>query len=410
MLPLLLFVSVVLGLFIRKLTPEERIQLVHKTLALTRSAIAVVRRFATSTPDGCEDFDAALRERTRRTVVMPALLIAWVTLYAVMLLRGSGLDGEQLLLHWGGSVGPRTTNGEWWRLLTAMFVHWGLLHLIADIAGLAQVGRLTERLVGPTTFAFVFIAAGLIAGLRELSVHPVAVSTGASGGVFGVYGLLLATCAWGWVRRSPLTIPVAALKRLGPGVVVFLVYHLAAEGFTESMTWGTTVGLACGAILAFGIDEHKPPVRWLCTSMAATLAIIVVFAAPLRGMADVTREMGAVIELERRTTAAYDAEVVQFRRGRQSAEALADIAAGIESDVRATRSSLSAIMNVPPEQQPIVKDALEYLRLREESWHLRVEGLRKGRLQTLQRADRVESDAKRLFDEVEKFKSGQVEK
>jgi membrane associated rhomboid family serine protease len=408
---MLLFVAVVLGLFIRKLTPEERIQLVQTILAWARFAVTVVRRYATRTPAGCEDFDAALRERTKRTLVTPALLIAWVMLYVVMLLRGSGLDGEQLLLHWGGSVGPRTTNGEWWRLLTAMFVHWGFLHLIADVAGLAQIGRLTERLVGPTTFVFVFIAAGLISGLRELSVHPVAVSASASGGVFGVYGLLIATGAWGWVwRSSPLTIPVAALKRLCPAAVVFLIYHLAAEGFTESMTWGTLVGLACGAILAFGIDEHKPPVRWLCTSMAATLAIIVVFAAPLRGMADVTREMGAVIELERRTAAAYDAEVVHFRRGRQSAEALADIAAGIESDVRQTRASLSAIMNVPPEQQAIVNDALEYLRLREESWHLRVEGLRKGRLPTLQRADRVESDAKRLFDEVEKFKGGQVEK
>ena len=408
---MLLFVAVVLGLFIRKLTPEERIQLVQTILAWARFAMTAVRQFATRTPAGCEDFDAALRERTKRTFVTPALLIAWVMLYVVMLLRGSGLDGEQLLLHWGGSVGPRTTNGEWWRLLTAMFVHWGLVHLIANVVGLAQIGRLTERLVGPTTFAFVFVAAGLISGLRELSVHPVAVSAGASGGVFGVYGLLIATCAWGWVwRSSPLTIPVAALKRLCPAAVVFLIYHLAAEGITESMTWGTMVGLACGAILAFGIDEHKPPVRWLCTSMAATLAIIVLFAAPLRGMADVTREMAAVIELERRTATAYDKEVVQFRRGRHSAEALADIAAGIESDVRATRASLSAITNVPSEQQPIVKDALEYLRLREESWHLRVEGLRKGRLPTLQRADRVESDAKRLFDEVEKFKSGKVEK
>ena len=95
-----------------------------------------------------------------------------------------------------------------------MFVHWGLLHLIADVAGFAQIGRLTERLVGPTTFAFVFVAAGLVSGLRELSVHPVAVNAGASGGVFGVYGLLIATCAWGWVRRSPLTIPVAVLKRI----------------------------------------------------------------------------------------------------------------------------------------------------------------------------------------------------
>ena len=403
MLPMLLFIAVVLGLFIRKLTPEERIQLVHKSLELTQSGIVAARQFATSTPTGCDDFYAALRERTRWTLVTPALLIAYVTLYFFMFVRGSGLEGEQLLLQWGGSIGPRTTNGEWWRLVTAMFVHWGLLHLIADVAGLAQIGRLTERLVGSTTFAFVFVAAGLISGLRELSVHPVAVNAGASGGVFGIFGLLLATCAWGWVTRSPLTIPVAVLKRMWPGAVVFLIYHLTADGLTESMTWGLVVGLACGGILAFGIGAHKPPVRRLYPSIAATLAIIVLFAAPLLGMADVSRELAGVIALETRTAATYDAEVVRFRKGWQSAEKLADMAEAIASDVRATHASLSTLTNVPLEHRPVVNDALEFLRLREESWTLRVEGLRSGRLQTLQRAERVESSAKTLFAEVEKL-------
>jgi membrane associated rhomboid family serine protease len=404
---MLLFVAVVLGLFIRKLTPEERIQLFHKVLGLLRGTIAVVRRFATSTPAGSEDFESALRERTRRTFVTPALLIGYVTFYALMLFRASGLEGEQLLLHWGGSLGPRTTNGEWWRLATAMFVHWGLLHLIADVAGLAQIGRLTERLVGPTTFGFVFVAAGLMSGVRELSVQPVTVHAGASGGVFGVYGLLIAVLVWGWVRRSPLTIPGAALKRLWPGAVVFLAYQVITEGFMSvPMVWGLAVGGVGGAILGFGIDAHKPPLPRLCTSMAATLALILAFAAPLRGMADVSRELAGVIALETRTAAAYDAEVVRFRKGRQTAEALADMAAAIASDVRATRASLVTLTNIPPEHQPVVKDALEYLRLREESWTLRVEGLRAGRLQPLQRADRVESSAKMLFAKVEQLKSG----
>jgi membrane associated rhomboid family serine protease len=400
---MLLFVAVVLGLFIRKLTPEERIQLVRTMLAWARFAVAVVRRFATSTPAGCEDFDAALRERTRRTFVTPVLLVAFVTLYILMSASGSSLEGEQLLLDWGGSLGPRTTNGEWWRLVTAMFVHWGLLHLIADVAGLALIGRLTERLVGPTTVAFVFFAAGLISGVRQLSVEPVTVHAGASGGVFGVYGLMIAAGAWGWFRRSPLTIPLAALKRLWPGAVVFLAYYVTTEGFMSGpMVWGITVGLAGGAILGFGIDTHKPPVPRICTSMAATLALLLLFAAPLRGMADVSRELAGVIALETRTAAAYDAEVVRFRKGRQTADALADMAESIASDVRATRASLSTLTNIPSEHQPVVTDALEYLRLREESWILRVEGLRAGRLQPLQRADRAESAAKTLFERVEK--------
>jgi hypothetical protein len=204
---------------------------------------------------------------------------------------------------------------------------------------------------------------------------------------------------------------MAVLKRVWPGGALFLVYNVAADGFlNQSMTWGLAVGLGGGGLLAFGLSAHKPPVPRLCMSMAATLAIIVIFAAPLRGMADVTREMARVIELETRTAAVYDAEVVQFRRGRHTAEKLADIANAIAADVRAAQESLSALANVPPEHQPMVDDAMAFLRLREESWRLRVEGLRAGRMQTLQRAERVESTAKTLLEKVEKLKSGKVEK
>jgi len=410
MTPLLLFLAVVSGLYIRKLTPEERIQHYQKALEMIQRAGGAGRRLMTNTADGGDEFYTALRERTRWPLVTATILFLYVALYVLMFVRGSSLEGEELLLHWGGSVGPRTTNGEWWRLVTAMFIHWGFLHLIADAAGISQIGRLTERLVGSTTFAFVFVAAGLIGGLRELSAHPVAVNAGASGGVFGIYGLLLATGAWGWVKRSPLTIPVGVLKRMAPGAAIFLLYHLVAEGVTASMAWGLVVGLVCGGVLAFGIEVDKPPVRRLYPSMAATLAIIVLFAAPLRGMADVTRELRGVITLEERTATSYDAEVVRFRKGWTKAEQLADMAEAIASDVRATRASLSTITNVPPAHQPVVKSALEFLRLREESWTLRVEGLRNGSLKTLQRADRAESQAKMLFTEVEKLKSGEVEK
>jgi membrane associated rhomboid family serine protease len=400
-LPLLLFLAVVSGLFLRKLTAEERIQLLRKSIAAIKAAIVQVRQLS-GAPAGCEEFDAALRARTRLAFVTPAIVVGLVAFYLMMALGGSGATHEQFLVEWGGNLGPRTTNGEWWRLATAMFIHWGLLHLLAEVVGLSQVGRLMERLVGPVAFAFVFVAAGLISGLRELSVSPVSVTVGAAGGIIGVYGLLIATCAWGWVRRSELTIPLAVLKQLAPGAVIFFVYSIAANGFmTQPMMWGLIVGLAGGGILGFGIDAHKPPVRRLCTSMAATLAVVLLFAAPLRGMADVTREMGSVIALEARTTAAYDAEVAQFRKGRQTAEALANTAEAIAADIRATRATLAAITNVPPEQQPIVTDAREFLRLREESWRLRVDGLRKGKLQTLQQADRVESSAKTLFAKIE---------
>jgi membrane associated rhomboid family serine protease len=363
-----------------------------------------------STPPGCEEFYAALRERTRWALVTPALLAAYGTIYIVMIWGASSSSHDQLLIDWGGSIGPLTTNGEWWRLATAMFIHSGLLHVIAVTAGLARVGLLTERLVGPAAFAGVYISAGLIAGLRDLSAHPVAVSAGADGAIAGVYGLLIVMFVWGWVQSSPLTIPLATLKGMWPGAVVFLVYNMATEGLaTESMTTGLAVGLVGGSFLALRIGSHKPPVRRLCASTIAALGIVVAFAVPLRGMADVTREIPRVIDLEKRTASTYDAEVMRFRRGRKTADALADVADGIASEVHAMRASLSTLTKVPSQHQPMLVDAMEYLRLREESWRLRVEGLRAGKMPTLQRAERVESEAKTIFSKVEQLKGEHVE-
>ena len=410
-LPMLLFIAVVVGLVVRKLTPEERLQLVHKTVDLARRATALTRDYLTRTPVGSEDFVAALRERTKWAVVTPAILVASGTIYLCMVWGESSASHEQLLISWGGSIGPLTTNGEWWRLASAMFIHWGLLHVIVVSAGLVRVGMLMERLIGPVAFACVYLAAGLIAGLRDLSAHPVTVSAGADGAIAGVYGLLLVMFAWGWVQRSPVTIPLAALKVVWPGAVVFCVYKMAAGGLiSESMTSGLAVGLVAGGILAVRIGSHKPPVPRLCASTVAALVMVVAFAVPLRGMSDVTREMPRVIDLERRTAAVYDAEVMRFRRGRQTANALADVAEAIATEVHATRESLSTLTKVPRQHRPMLDDAMEYLRLREESWRLRVEGLRAGRMPTLQRAERVESEAKTIFARVEQLKGEQSDK
>jgi rhomboid protease GluP len=408
---MIVFLAVVLGLALRGMSPEERIQNAHTLLRLARHWLARARDFITTTPSGCEDFYDAVRARTRWALVTPALVTAYVTVYVLMRWGTSGSPDEQLLISWGGSIGPRTTNGEWWRLATEMFVHRGWLHVIADAAGLVMAGALIERVIGPAAFALVYMASGLLAGVWDLSAHPVAVGAGAAGGIFGVYGLLLATLIWGWAQRSPLTIPLAALKRLWPGAVVFVAYNMATEGVLgESMQVGLVVGLTSGLILAARVSTHKPPVRRVCATMVATLGMAVIFAAPLRGIADVTGEMARVIALEKRTASAYETEVERFKKGRLTADALARVADGIASEVSATRVSVSALTGVPKEHQPLVVNASEYLRLREESWRLRVEGLRAGRLQTLQRAGIQESEALRAFEKVEKLKSGEVEK
>ena len=404
---MIVFVAVVCGLVLRRLTPEERIQLVHKSIDLARHSATTPRVMLMRMPPGCEEFYAALRTRTRWALITPMIVAACATVHVLMRWNAGGESGDQLLIEWGASVGPITTNAEWSRLVSAMFIHRGWLHLIADTAGLLMAGALIERVVGRAAFTVVLAAAGLLAGLWNLEAHPISVSTGAAGAVFSVYGLMAATMIWGFAQQSPVTIPLAALKRVWPGAAVFVIYHVATEGLgSESMRAGLLAGLLGGLILAARVSIAKPPLGRVCAATVVTVALFIAFAVPLRGIADVPAAIARVIDVETRTAALYDAKADRFKKGNLSAEQLAAIAEGISAEVRDSRQTLAALRNVPTAHGPLWKETSEFLRLREDSWRLRVKALREGRMQTLHQASVKEFEAMRVFENVEKLRAG----
>src|SRR5262249_49145996 len=103
----------------------------------------------------------ALRARMPRVVVTPAVAAVDAIRVAGLLFGAGALGNPDTLLAWGASLGPRTTNGEWWRLLTSIFLHVGMLHLLIDLAILIQLGIVLERLVGAPMFAAVYLSAGV---------------------------------------------------------------------------------------------------------------------------------------------------------------------------------------------------------------------------------------------------------
>jgi len=400
MVTMIVFVLVVCGLVMRRLSAEERIQLVHTMADGLRAGTVTARDVMTHRPTGCDEFYAALRARTRWTVITPALVIAFIAIHMAMRWSGGGFD-DRLLVEWGASVGPLTTNAEWSRLVRAIFVHRSWLHLCADIAGFVMVGALLERVAGRGTFTVVFFASGMLGGLWQLAARPVSISVGASGAIFGLYGLLAATMIWGLAQRSPLTIPVAALKRVWPGAILFLIYHFSTEGLArESIQAGALVGLVGGLILAARVNTATPPVGRVCAATVAFVAILLAVAIPLRGIADVPAALTRMVDVEERTAARYDADIKRFRNGRMSADELAATAEVIGAEVRQMRTRIAALRNIPAEHVPMLVAASEFLQLREDSWRLRVEALRQGRMQTLQKASMREFEAKRAFETV----------
>jgi rhomboid protease GluP len=135
-----------------------------------------------------------LYQRTPRIPFTAFLVAANLFVFAAMLINGAGLwhSSNSIQLAWGANFGPATQDGEWWRLGTAMFLHFGVIHLTLNMWALWDAGQLVERMYGHGRFAAIYFASGLSGNLLSLVVNKgLTVSGGASGAIFGIYGALL---------------------------------------------------------------------------------------------------------------------------------------------------------------------------------------------------------------------------
>jgi rhomboid protease GluP len=132
------------------------------------------------------------------------LIAANLLVFGLMLGNGAGLWHAQnsIQLAWGANFGPATQDGQWWRLGSALFLHFGLIHLAMNLWALWDGGQLVERMFGHLRFIIIYLASGLCGNLLSLVIQGnEAVSGGASGAIFGVYGALL---VFVWRERQQL--------------------------------------------------------------------------------------------------------------------------------------------------------------------------------------------------------------
>jgi len=392
----ILLLVILAGLAFRLTTPEDRERYLGIAILYVRAL-----KLAAVESEAEREFRELLRARTRHLFVTPAIIAISVMIVAGMRFSAGAMDAPETLVSWGASLGPRTTNGEWWRLVTSTFVPIGTLHLLVDAAVLIQIGTVLERLAGRLAFAAAYLFAGAFAGLVYLSSVPLAATSGASAAIFGLYGLLLASAFWqlfpvqdddppvgiGLVTpeadESESAVPAAVMhartmNRLGAGAAVFVVFG-ALIGFVHMADWtGLLVGAIYGLVVGRRVSREEPKTSRVAAVMVAAAAIAVACALPLRNIANVKPAILNVLDTEARTAAAYRAASDAFGRGRMTADALAQVAERtIVPELQSADARLTALTNVPPEQQPLVADAREYLRLREKSWQARVVAIRK---------------------------------
>jgi membrane associated rhomboid family serine protease len=398
MLFLLVIAAIGAYIFFRVMTREERQAALAPVLAMLLEAKGAADR-RRSAP---EPFRDALRVRMRWPIVAPALVLLNLVIFFLMAFGPGALSDPQTLVSWGASIAPRTTNGEWWRLVSAAFVHAGPLQLFVNIVALTQIGILTERLTGSVAVLAVSLASAAFATLVSLTTTPLALTFGASGSICGLYGLLLGSLMWTIVRRSPVQMPLKTAKQLLPPAALFLLYNLMSNSLpTVAEGVAFVTGAAAGIALTPDIVERTPPLRRIAGATAVALAAIVAWALPMRGVANVGPEIDRVIAVEHNTADVYDAAVAKFRRGWVTAPALAQlIDHTIAPELQKVRVRLEALQHVPHEQQPLVATADEFLKLRAESWRLRADALRKANMKALREADKREEASLEAFNRI----------
>ncbi|MBV9440561.1 MAG: rhomboid family intramembrane serine protease, partial [Candidatus Eremiobacteraeota bacterium] len=120
------------------------------------------------------------------------LLIAINVVAFVWLTTTGGLSNDRALYDHGALFGPAALQGQWWRIVTAAFLHGGIMHVGLNMLALYQVGNLVESILGRARFAAIYALSLIGSGLAVVIVTPNELTIGASGAIFGLFGALVA--------------------------------------------------------------------------------------------------------------------------------------------------------------------------------------------------------------------------
>lgn len=206
----------------------------------------------------------------RRPIATQTLIALNALAFVASLLAGDSLNGQPSntgLIARGALFGPLIhVHGELWRIVTSGFLHFGAVHLAMNMYALWILGPELERALGWLRFTLVYLAALTCGSLGAMLLTPLAWTAGASGAIFGLFGILLVA-----VQASGQSIWNSSL---GPVLVINLVLTVAIPGVSVGgHGGGFLAGLACGWVIC-SLPRRLLQRRGLPEALFAGLAIL----------------------------------------------------------------------------------------------------------------------------------------
>lgn len=192
-------------------------------------------------------------DRYRRYLVTIILIITNALVFLLTEVTG-GTDNTAHMVRWGASVPFLVTgNGEWYRLFTSMFLHFGIQHLVNNMLILGVMGERLEVVAGHVRFLAVYLLSGVGGNVISLLLHTrkneEVVSAGASGAIFGLMGAVVYIMLRNKGRMQDLS-----LRRMAIMIALSVYLGFADGGVDNAAHLG---GLVCGFLAAVLLCSRK---------------------------------------------------------------------------------------------------------------------------------------------------------
>ena len=203
-------------------------------------------------------------------IALNVLVFIAMAASGISILQPTGLD----VIKWGANFSPLTLSGDWWRLITCVFVHIGIIHILFNMYALYMVGIYLEPMLGKTKYIVAYLCTGIFASLTSLWWHktPIA-SAGASGAIFGMYGVFLALLISNLI---PKQIRDGLLKSIAIFIGYNLIYGMKSGVDNSAHVGGLFSGFAigCGYLLTMKKEQDgkKTPAILLAVSAITIIA------------------------------------------------------------------------------------------------------------------------------------------
>jgi len=194
---------------------------------------------------------------------------------------------------------------QYWRLITSIFIHIGFIHLFLNNYALWIIGQEIEQIYGSARFLLLYLATGIAGSLSSYVFNPDATSAGASGAIFGLFGVM-ATFAFKYRKEIPKALSRDIMRRVLPIIAINLAFGFSVRIVDNAAHIG---GLLAGSALAFAVpymrpDEKQTPSGWR-TLQAICLGLILVsfvsafraYDGPQLAISNLTRRTGSRVRI-----------------------------------------------------------------------------------------------------------------